>query len=660
MRLKNVFPATLAILLLVITGAVFLTGCFPAGSSADIPLPTVTISPASASVPAGGPLQFSVKVVSATSTTISWFVNNILGGNSTVGTISTTGLYKAPASVPNPSTVTVKATSSEETNPSGSAIVMITPGTVSPLTVAPADSSTPVGTTVPFAVLIGGSNITAVLGSVNGVPGGNSTVGTISGTTYTAPTTAPNPATVVITFTNQANTNESGSTTLTVTASNSAPLFVNFGPNENTGNPNTTDYNGLFTTVSVCLPGTPQCQIIPFILVDTGSVGLRVLNSALTTVPATELETIRDSNGNQVQECVQFGNTSYVWGPALLADVSIGGELASSVPIQVIGDTTFNVPASDCLTLGPGPSLDTVAALGANGILGLGSSIQDCGLNCAGGQTFPAYPYYVCPNGVCKTVALPVGRQVSNPVAFFPKDNNGVEILLPAISSAGVPSLPYINADGTGLLPAGQLIFGVGTESNNALGSATLYALDDNGNFPNILFNNSSYPSEGYLDSGSNAFYIADPDALGIQDCADNQYYCPNSPLALSLTAYGANGTSGQVMLSIDGADSLFSGCSGCAAYSNLGGTSGAGLSTDYFDLGLPFLFRPQRVRGDCGYDHPQQCDRPQRLLCLLGVAKKVSARTNAAPAACRPALKLTEVPVGSRRCNIPPKVLSS
>src|SRR5208337_5128055 len=103
----------------------------------------------------------------------------------------------------------------------------------------------------------------------------------------------------------------------------------------------------------------------------------------------------------------------------------IAGERASSVPIQVIGDTTYTVPAASCLSLGPGPSLDTVAALGANGILGVGTSIQDCGLNCAGGQTFSAYPYYVCPKNVCTPVAVPLVKQVSNPVAFFTKDNNG-------------------------------------------------------------------------------------------------------------------------------------------------------------------------------------------------------------------------------------------
>ena len=224
------------------------------------------------------------------------------------------------------------------------------------VTVAPIDSSTPAGTTVQFTATVTGTTNTAVTWSVNGVAGGNSTVGTISTAgLYTAPTAVPNPPTVVVTATSQADTSQSASTTLTLTASNSAPLFVNFGLNGNTGNPSTAYYNGLFTSVTVCLPGTADCQIIPDVLVDTGSVGLRVLNSALTTVPATELTTITDSDGNQVQECVQFGDTSYAWGPVLVADVVIAGERASSVPIQVIGDTTLHRAGIQLPEPGPRP-----------------------------------------------------------------------------------------------------------------------------------------------------------------------------------------------------------------------------------------------------------------------------------------------------------------
>jgi hypothetical protein len=612
MRRESASAGKWASLLLVLAGGIFLASCGSGGTGNNLPLPVVSISPAAASVQTGAPLQFTATVVSPSATTITWSVNSIVGGNSTLGTVSSAGLYTAPASVPNPPTVTVRATSSAQTFPYGAAIVTITAAPANAtVTVAPLDAATPTGTTVQFASNLNGTANAAVTWYVNAAAGGNSTVGTISSTgLYTAPTAVPSPATVVVTATSQADTSQSASTTLTVTTGDTAPLLVNFGLNGNTGNPNTNYYNGLFTSVTVCLPATTDCQIIPDILVDTGSVGLRVLNSALTTIPATELETIKDSAGNQVEECVQFPDTSYAWGPVLSAGVTISGESAATLPIQVIGDTTLPIPAASCLSLGPGPSLDTVAALGANGILGIGNAIQDCGLNCAAGQTFTGYPYYVCPKNVCQAAFVPVAQQVSNPVAFFAKDNNGVEIILPSIPATGAPSIPYVNTDGTGLIPAGQLIFGVGTESNNALGSVTLYTLDSNGNFPQVVYNGLTYTSGGSVNSAVNALYLANPLTLGVQNCTDNPYYCPSSTTPVSLTTYGANGTSGSVTVNVANADSLFAN-SDLSAFNDLGQETISGLATDQFDLGLPFFFGRPVFIGIAGTTIPNNVSAP-------------------------------------------------
>jgi hypothetical protein len=613
MRREKISAATRAGLLVVMAGGLFLTHCTVTRTGNDIALPVVSVSPNTASVQTDGTLQFTATVVTSFNTTITWAVNDIQGGNATFGTISGTGLYTAPATVPTPATVTVKAISSAESFPFGSAIVTVmSPPVNATVSVAPLGSTTAVGTAVQYTATVTGSSNTAVTWSVNGVAGGNSSLGTITASgLYTAPAALPNPTTLAITATSQANTSDVASTTLTLTSSNVAPLFVSFGPNGNTGNPATAYYNGLFTTVTVCLPATPKCQTIPDVLVDTGSIGFRVLNSALTTVPATEFETVRDSAGDQVQECVQFGDTSYAWGPVLVADVDVAGETASAVPFQVIGDTTYTVPAASCLPLGVGPNLDTVATLGANGILGIGTSVQDCGLNCAGGQVFSGYPYYVCPNYDCTFTPLPVVQQVANPVALFPKDNNGEEFQLTSVTSAGAPSLPYVNADGTGLISAGTLVFGVGTESNNGLGSATIYAINESGNFPNIVYNGSSFLSNGFLDTGSNALYVLDAATLGIQDCPNNPYYCPTQTFPLSLTTYGANGTSGAVNLSIADATILFDTNPTFSAFNNLGGASGTGLSTDYFDLGLPFFYGRSVFVGIAGAAVPNSVSAP-------------------------------------------------
>ncbi|MFN7933036.1 MAG: hypothetical protein U0R19_06890 [Bryobacteraceae bacterium] len=83
------------------------------------PSMTVTVSPTSTTVRTGRTQQFTAN------TTVTWRVNGIAGGSTTFGTISTTGLYRAPASVPNPSTVTVTAVSTIDPTKSAGASVRI-------------------------------------------------------------------------------------------------------------------------------------------------------------------------------------------------------------------------------------------------------------------------------------------------------------------------------------------------------------------------------------------------------------------------------------------------------------------------------------------------------------------------------------------------------
>jgi hypothetical protein len=71
---------------------------------------SVSISPTSASVQVGQSQQFTATVSGTTNTAVNWLVAGILGGNSSVGTISSTGLYTAPSSVStNPVIVTAQS-----------------------------------------------------------------------------------------------------------------------------------------------------------------------------------------------------------------------------------------------------------------------------------------------------------------------------------------------------------------------------------------------------------------------------------------------------------------------------------------------------------------------------------------------------------------------
>ncbi len=91
------------------------------------PLPVkVTISPKLASVRTGRTHQFTASVRNTTNHTVTWKVNGVTGGNSTAGTVSTAGLYTAPATVPTGGTVTVTAVSAADTSASASATVTVT------------------------------------------------------------------------------------------------------------------------------------------------------------------------------------------------------------------------------------------------------------------------------------------------------------------------------------------------------------------------------------------------------------------------------------------------------------------------------------------------------------------------------------------------------
>src|SRR5205085_8787699 len=100
-----------------------------AAAAATTPTATpvrVTISPVSATVGAGGTQQFTATVQNTSNTAVTWQVSGVSGGNATVGTISSSGLYTAPAVVPNPATVAVTAVSQADPTKSASAQVTIT------------------------------------------------------------------------------------------------------------------------------------------------------------------------------------------------------------------------------------------------------------------------------------------------------------------------------------------------------------------------------------------------------------------------------------------------------------------------------------------------------------------------------------------------------
>lgn len=89
-------------------------------------LAVVAVSPPNASPVTGQTQQFTAAVSGTTNQIATWSIDGAGSGNSTVGTISLTGLYTAPAVVPNPASITVRATSAFDNAGTGTSAVTIT------------------------------------------------------------------------------------------------------------------------------------------------------------------------------------------------------------------------------------------------------------------------------------------------------------------------------------------------------------------------------------------------------------------------------------------------------------------------------------------------------------------------------------------------------
>src|SRR5260370_636031 len=72
---------------------------------------SVTVQPAMPFVGVGQTVQFSAQITGLTNTAVTWSAGGMVGGNSTAGAISSTGLYTAPTNLPGKNPVQIIATS---------------------------------------------------------------------------------------------------------------------------------------------------------------------------------------------------------------------------------------------------------------------------------------------------------------------------------------------------------------------------------------------------------------------------------------------------------------------------------------------------------------------------------------------------------------------
>jgi hypothetical protein len=349
--------------------------------------------------------------------------------------------------------------------------------------------------------------------------------------------------------------------------SNVASVIVDAGPLPMTS----PSVNTLFTSVTLCVPGTTTCQTIDHIEVDTGSFGLRILSGALTL-------TLQDETlvgGNTLVECTQFAD-GFSWGPVALTDMTIAGETAHSLPVQIIGDPRFtNIPAACSST---GQAENTVSAFGANGILGIGPFELDCG-DCD--TSTAAGFYYACAAAAtpCTATVVPDAMQVPNPIPHFAVDNNGSIVNLPAVAATGAVTL------------SGSLIFGIDTQSNNQSGTQTVLTVNGHAELL-MTFNGTSLPNS-FIDSGSNGIFFADSNIPACTVMGFTDFYCPMNTEPLTVSIQGTNGVmANNLPFSVANAVTLFTTVPTDTfnVQPQLAGTLPAAFATS-FDYGLAFFY---------------------------------------------------------------------
>lgn len=190
-----------------------LKAIFGGTAAPAVTVTSVTVSPSAPSVAGGATQTFTATVTGTNSPaqTVTW--------TASAGSITTGGVFTAPASIASAQTITITARSTVDTTKTGTATVTVpatgtaTP-TVSSVSVSPSTASVSGGATQQFTATVTGTNSpsqgvnwTASAGSIN------------SSGLFTAPAATSSAQTVTVTATSQLDSTKSGAATVTVPAS---------------------------------------------------------------------------------------------------------------------------------------------------------------------------------------------------------------------------------------------------------------------------------------------------------------------------------------------------------------------------------------------------------------------------------------------------------
>ena len=294
---ENLGRTRVGFLALLAVGA-WTLGCGGGAAVAPPPPPpsiTVSVAPLSGSVVLGNQVAFTATVTNTTDTTVSWSVNGIAGGNSAVGTISSTGVYTAPANLPSPATMQITVTSHADPVKSATASLMVASDITLSLTPNPASVELGARQSFQASVTSSGHPDTTVRWGLSGAACPTACGMLDSGGTFIAPGTLPSPASVTITAQSVADPSKQVSATVAISSNFalqlSAPSSVSAGAGATivatlTPLPNSNPSTVLGWSLSGAGCNGPSCGLLSVTATQSAG-GSSTADSATYTAPST-------------------------------------------------------------------------------------------------------------------------------------------------------------------------------------------------------------------------------------------------------------------------------------------------------------------------------------------------------------------------------------
>jgi uncharacterized protein YjdB len=182
-----------------------------------VPVASVTVSPAAASVQAGQTQQLTATLKDASGNVLTGRTVTWSSGNTTVASVNGTGLVTAKVA----GSATITATSEGQ---SGTAAITVTPVPVASVTVAPGTGSVAVGSTLQLAATPRDANGNPLTGRTITWQSSNATVASVNGSGLVTGVAVGGPVTITATSEGQ-----SGTSAITVTPPSASVVLVGAG-----------------------------------------------------------------------------------------------------------------------------------------------------------------------------------------------------------------------------------------------------------------------------------------------------------------------------------------------------------------------------------------------------------------------------------------------